>query len=262
MKYGDLTYEEIRDRARQDWLAIIPTGCTEQQGPHLPVDNDTWFVERVCNAASSKADADYGVQSLVLPTIPFGPTPEHRNYGAGYIDIPVELHDSLVLSTLESLTAQGFRKIVVWRGCGGHDLRETVKRFNETYNEQSRAFLPGHPYHEVWRRIADLSVPGGHADSFTTSIMLHLRPEAVRKDRIVDPEHEPVDWEDPDLDFANYSSTGVIGDPTHASAELGAKLWDAVVDEVAATLRSIASCPETVPSVDVDKLHFLRRSKA
>ena len=261
MKYGDLTFEEIGDRAHQDWLVIIPTGCTEQQGPHLPVDNDTWFVEQVCNAASSKADADYGVQSLVLPTIPFGPTPEHRNYGAGCIDIPVELHDSLVLSTLESLAAQGFSKIVVWRGCGGHDLRETVKRFNETYNEQSRAFLPGHPYHEVWCRIADPSVPGGHADSFTTSIMLHLRPEAVRTGRIVDPDHKPVDWEDPDLDFANYSSTGVIGDPTHACAELGARLWEAVVDDVAETLHSIANCPEHRDSVDGDKLHFLRRSK-
>ena len=147
MKYGDLTYEEIRDRAHQDWLVIIPTGCTEQQGPHLPVDIDTWFVEQVCNAASAKADADFGVPSLVLPTIPFGPTPEHRNYGAGYIDIPVELHDSLVLSTLESLAGQGFHRIVVWRGCGGHDLRETVQSFNETFDGRSRAFLPGHPYH-------------------------------------------------------------------------------------------------------------------
>ena len=149
----------------------------------------------------------------------------------------------------------------MWRGCGGHDLRETVKRFNESYDGQSRAFLPGLPYHDIWCRTSDPSIPGGHADSFTTSIMLHLRPEAVRKDKIVDPEHNPVDWEDPDLDFANYSSTGVIGDPTHASAELGAKLWEAVVDEVAETLHSITIHHELGDSVDVDKLHFLRRSK-
>ena len=130
MKYGDLTYEEIRDAASQGCLAIVPTGCTEQQGPHLPVD--------------------FGVQSLVVPAIPFAPTPEHRNYGAGYIDIPVDLHDALVLATLASLAEQGFRRIVVWRGCGGHDLRETVKRFNETWNGQSKAFLPGLPYHNVW----------------------------------------------------------------------------------------------------------------
>ena len=261
MKFGDLTYEEIHDRARRGWIAVVPTGCTEQQGPHLPVDTDTWFVERLCNAASEKAAADHGVRSLVLPAIPFGPTPEHRNYGAGYVDVPVELHESLVLTTLTSLARQGFRKIVVWRGCGSHDLRETINRFNQEFVGQAEAFLPGHPYHKVWCRIADPSVPGGHADSFTTSVMLHLRPEAVRKELIVDPEHEPVDWEDPALDFAEYSSTGVIGDPTHASADLGLRLWEAVVDEVAATLSTIASSPEFGKLVDADKLHFLRQSK-
>ena len=70
-----------------------------------------------------------------------------------------------------------------------------------------------------------------------------------------------MDWEDPELNFANYSSTGVIGDPTHACAELGSRLWDAVVNEVAETLRSIANCPGHRDSVDGDKLHFLRRSK-
>ena len=29
MKYGDLTYEEIREKAGQGWLAIVPAGCTE-----------------------------------------------------------------------------------------------------------------------------------------------------------------------------------------------------------------------------------------
>ncbi len=260
MKFGDLTYEEILTRVRRGCLAIIPTGCTEQQGLHLPVDTDTWFVEQLCNAASEKADADHGVGSLVLPAIPFGPTPEHRNCGAGYIDVPTELHCALVLSALTSLAEQGFRKIVVWRGCGGHDLRETVQRFNKVFHGRSQAYLPGHPYHEIWCRISDPSIPGGHADSFITSITLHLRPEVVRKKRIVDPKHKPVDWEDPKLDFADYSSTGVIGDPTHANTELGARLWEAVIDEMVATLRSIANDIENTDLVDTDKLHFLKQS--
>ncbi len=33
-----------------------------------------------------------------------------------------------------------------------------------------------------------------------------------------------VNWDDPHLDFTQYSDTGVIGDATRASAELG---WDA-----------------------------------
>ncbi len=240
MRFGDLTYLEIRERARDGWLAVVPTGCTEQRGPHLPVDFDTRFVEPVVLAAAEKAAQDYGVYSLVLPAMPFGPTPEHRNYGSGYIHVPVELHDALVISVLVSLAEQGFRRIAVWRGCGGHDLRDVVDRFNQSQRGKARAFLPALPYHDLWCRIGDPSVPGGHADSFATSIALYLRPEAVRVDQITDPQHGPVDWDDPDLDFAQYSSTGVIGDPTHASAELGARLWAAVVETVALALKAIA----------------------
>jgi creatinine amidohydrolase len=52
-----------------------------------------------------------------------------------------------------------------------------------------------------------------------------------------------VDREHPDLNFARYSSTGVIGDPTHASAELGAKLWPEVVEAVALTLKAAVEAP-------------------
>jgi len=116
MRFGDLTYEEIRERAKQGWLAIVPTGCTEQQGPHLPVDFDAWIVGTVCLAAAKRAGAKHGVNALVLPAIPFGPTPEHRGYGSGYIHLPQELHEAVVSSVLDSLVEQGFRCIVVWCG--------------------------------------------------------------------------------------------------------------------------------------------------
>jgi creatinine amidohydrolase len=260
MRYGDLTYEEIHGRAGTGSLAIVPTGCTEQQGPHLPVDFDTFFVEQICLSASDTAARLFGVQSLVLPALPFGPTPEHRNYGYGYVDIPVELHNALVFATLASLAEQGFQRIVVWRGCGGHDLRDAVNRFNDEYKGKSETFLPGLPYNDIWCRIGDPSVPGGHADSFSTSIALHLRPESVRTDKIVDPGHGEIDWQDPEIDFTTYSSTGVIGNPTQASAALGAQLWEAVVEEAAAKLRSIAENNQTSDAVDSDRLHFLRRS--
>jgi creatinine amidohydrolase len=55
MRYGDLTYLEIRDRTAAGSLAIVPTGCTEQQGPHLPVDFDTWLAETICLAGAQRA---------------------------------------------------------------------------------------------------------------------------------------------------------------------------------------------------------------
>ena len=243
MQFGSLTFREIAERAAAGCIAILPTGCTEQQGPHLPVDFDTWLAENVCQAAAERALVAHSVSALVLPAMPFGPTPEHRGYGSGYIDVPQEVHEALVRGALGSLADQGFRQIVVWRGCGQHALGDVVERFNLAHVGRSRAIQPDFPYHDIWCRVADPAIPGGHADSFATSISLHLRPESVRVDKIVDPGHEPVDWHDPNLDFVRYSTTGVIGDPTHATAELGARLWEAVVEAVALTLKDISETP-------------------
>ena len=242
MRFGDLTYEEIRARAGAGWLAIVPTGCTEQQGPHLPVDLDTWLAETVCLAAAQRAAEQHGVKALVLPALPFGPTPEHRNYGSGYVDLPQALHEGVVASVLRSLAEQGFRRIVVWRGCGQHRLDGVVARFNRTWSGRARAFLPGLPYAQIWEKVAP-GIPGGHADSFTTSLALHLRPDAVRIDCIPPPEIEAVDWDDPNLDFAAYSASGVIGDATRASRELGARVWEMVLERVALTFRKVTGTP-------------------
>jgi creatinine amidohydrolase len=172
--------------------------------------------------------------------LPYGPTPEHRNFGSGFIDLPQPLHEAVVESVLESLVGQGFRRIVIWRGCGQHELINVVGRFNVIHNGESKVFQPDLPYHDLWCSIGDKTVPGGHADSFMTSLALFLRPDAVRKHLISNPVNDPVDWEDSSLDFARYSRTGVIGDPTHASAELGARLWAGAVEAVANILVDIA----------------------
>ncbi len=243
MKFGDQTYQEIRAAAERGAVAIVPTGCTEQQGPHLPVDFDTWFAEQLCIAASTSVRQTHAIESLVLPALPFGPTPEHRNYGSGYIDLPQELHEAVLLKVLESLAEQGFRQIIIWRGCGQHDLRRIVGQFNASFRGRAKAYHPEQPYSAIWERVGRADVPGGHADSFATSIALHLRPQSVRKEMIPEPETADIDWGDPMLDFAAYSSTGVIGDPTAASAELGARLWQELVGEVSDIISEVARDP-------------------
>jgi creatinine amidohydrolase len=141
---------------------------------------------------------------------------------------------------LDSLVEQGFQRVMIWRGCGQHDLTGVVDWFNETYGEQARVIQPTIPYHEIWCRLSDGSIPGGHVDSFTTSISLYKRVNTVRKEQIFDPESKPVDWNDSELDFSRYSDTGVIGDPTYASAELGAKLWQQAVEEISKVIKNLA----------------------
>jgi creatinine amidohydrolase len=97
----------------------------------------------------------------VLPALPFGPTLEHRSFGAGSIDLPTAVHAAVLEAVLVSLATQGFQRILIWRGCGGHELRTMVEQFNLRQQGRARAFLPALPYHAIWCRLADPSVAVG-----------------------------------------------------------------------------------------------------
>lgn len=237
MRFTELTYREIAALASEGAIAVLPTGCTEQQGPHLGVGFDSWFAEEICVAASDFV----GAPVLVLPALPFGPTPEHRGFGAGFIDLPVEVQESVVDAVLRSLADQGFRTIVVWRGCGEHDLSGVVDRFNAANVERARVYLPELPYHAIWCEIADPSILGGHADSFTTSIALYRHPELVRRAEIPSDVSAQPDWTAEQQDFTKVSSTGVVGDARHATGALGERVWDACVASIARTFDAIAA---------------------
>lgn len=239
-EYGKLTYLEIKEKVDEGYMAVLPTGCTEQQGPHTSVDFDTWLASELSISAAVRANEKYGAKYLVVPTIPYGPTPEHRNYGYGFIDIPQDVYEGLIYSVLKSLAQQGFRKIVIFRGCGGHHLNNVAERFNNDFKGVSVANIPHYPFYDVWCKYGDPNLPGGHADSFTTSLALFKRKETVREDKIYNPYSEEPDWADPNLDFSKYSKTGVIGDPTQATEELGEKLWNSTVEAVADTFRDVA----------------------
>ena len=138
MEFGKRTYTEIKDAAQSNWIIIIPTGCTEQQGLHLPVDFDTWLADNLCISASALAAERFNVDSLVLPAMPFGPTPEHLGFGSGYINISQELHESIYREVLQSLTDQGFKRILIWQGCGQHQLAPMTERFIQNVPDVKR----------------------------------------------------------------------------------------------------------------------------
>jgi hypothetical protein len=77
--------------ARNGALVILPCGCTEQHAWHLPVDTDTYQVERLCHDAAQRAGEQHGLQVLVLPRCPS----EQRSSTTRY---PPHPRDSSLLS--------------------------------------------------------------------------------------------------------------------------------------------------------------------
>lgn len=237
MRFGDLTYEQIREHAVSGAVVFVPLGCTEQQGPHLPVDFDTMMVTAMALAIADRVEETTSRIVLVLPTVPFGPTPEHAGFGAGYVNLRQTTHEAIARDVLDSIAAQGFETIVIWRGCGQHDLTTVVAEFNETA-AGARAWQPMCDYPRISDEAFGRRVAGGHADSFATSICMLLRPEAVREGRIAMPVQKPFTWSD-QVDFSAISDNGVVGDPTAASREAGGRLWDLIVEEGARITRDI-----------------------
>src|SRR5690606_24424428 len=84
----------------------------------------------------------------------------------------------------------------------------------------------------------------GHACEVETSMMLHLRPDLVRRDRIAE---EPPDTGPAGLnwarDFSRRSRQGAIGPPEHADADRGRAMLEAIVERVVATADEILRLP-------------------
>src|SRR5687767_5709654 len=88
--WGEHTSPAIAEAADANALVLLPCGCTEQHAWHLPVDTDTYQVERLCRQGAELASQTHGVRVLVLPALPFGPASEHHGL-AGTISLSNEL---------------------------------------------------------------------------------------------------------------------------------------------------------------------------
>lgn len=248
VRWGELTGEEIAAAAARDAMAIIPLGCTEQHAHHLPTDTDTYQVERLAVGAASEARDRHGVECLVLPTLPFGPTAEHVGF-VGAIDLPSEVYVTVVKCLVRSVIESGFARIGVLTGCGGHwvvpgalwDAKADARRAGrEVRIHLLRAEADMHAAQE--RHFP--GTPRGHAAVMETAMCLAGRPDLVRRDRIVAPTLDRFVERYRDggeiFLFDEVTDTGGLGDASAATATGGEAVWADLVAGLAGRLKLIA----------------------
>ena len=78
MLLNELTRGELNQIAPEA-VVVLPTGATEQHGPHLPVGTDTFAVEAVARGAVA-ALADR-MPVLMAPVLPYGSSHHHLSFG-------------------------------------------------------------------------------------------------------------------------------------------------------------------------------------
>ena len=208
-------------------LVLVPVGSTEQHGPHLPLDTDSVIADAVahrCAESLAREGADEPV--AVAPVVTYGASGEHQAF-RGTCSIGTEALRAVTVELVRSIRTWAERVVLV-NGHGGNvpALRAAVT--------QLRA--EGHAV--AWASCAarDSGRPGdAHAGFTETSLMLHLRPRAVRLERAEPGTTAPLEQLLPRLvadGVAAVSVNGVLGDPTGASAADGARLFAEMAADV------------------------------
>ena len=236
-RYQRLTWEEMNEALAAQKVVVLPTGSTEQHGPHLPLDVDAFLVESVCLELGRRAPE----RVLVLPPVSFGLNRHHIDF-PGTIHIEPEVFIAFCLNITKSVAYHGFQKILIVNGHGSNTpLVDLVARKTVLTTQSLCAAVNYYSLGvEAFDRVKQTPVMA-HADEFETSLYLYLAPERVRMERAVAGndvmgKYMSSDSTSPFVRFNDYwsrwTATGVHGDPTAATPEKGQVIWEAVLSRL------------------------------
>jgi creatinine amidohydrolase len=112
MRVRDLNWMQLESYLERDDRIVLPLGSTEQHA-YLSLETDNILAERV----SVEAAEPLGVP--VLPVLAYGITPLFAAY-PGSPSLSAETYLRVVRELLDSLFAQGFRRVLLVNGHGGN----------------------------------------------------------------------------------------------------------------------------------------------
>jgi creatinine amidohydrolase/Fe(II)-dependent formamide hydrolase-like protein len=231
---GELTWPEAERRLAEVDLALLPVGAVEQHGPHLPLDTDAFDADYL---ARRVAEACSDPKPLVLPLLPYGVSYHHDDF-KGTISVGNESLSKMVYDIGMACARNGITKLVIVNGHGGNS--PTLQFAAQMINRDAHIFVAVDTGETSDVDLAELCETEGdvHAGEFETSTSLAIRPDLVRMDRAEAfvPEfssrylnfsaRRSIEWYAQTL---KISPTGVLGDPTRASADKGRRMWEIMV---------------------------------
>lgn len=225
------TSPEIAARAPR--FALIPVGAFEQHGPHLPLTTDTLIAQAVGQAVCERGNG------LLVSPITVSCSHEHAGF-PGTVSVSATTLALQVRDMTVALEEAGFELVVLLNCHGGNYVLSNVAQ--ELNQHRPRLLLlPSRQHWEV--ALAHAGVESSlsadmHGGEIETSILLHVLPQAVRTDLICD--HAALNR--PLLTFhgmKHYTESGVIGFPSHATAEKGRLLLEALSRQLAQEIHQV-----------------------
>ncbi len=260
----ELSWPQAQTAIEAGAIAVLPVGSLEQHGRHLAINTDNVLGDAVAEAAVRGA-ALRGVPVLLCPPLHYGYTMHNMDF-PGTMTLRTETLLAVGVDLVTSLVHHGCRKIVLLNSHGSNwsilDLisRQVMNRHPEVL---VAAIFPIKMAAAELEALREAKQTGGmsHGCELETSLMLHLRPELVEMDKAVYDVSQPDSrfyWRDilrgsrgvALADLTRHASrTGLVGDPTVATAEKGRRFFDLIV---AATIEFLVEFSQREVDVTLD----------
>ncbi len=243
MKLAELHWPEVQRLEREKIVVIAPVGSMEQHGPHLPFQVDTFVASRLAEDLETAMP-----EVLILPPLWSGVSAHHMDF-PGSITVRAKVFIDLLHDVCASLHHHGFRRIVLLNGHGGN--RSSLEVLGQELFVELGLTVNTLAY---WDLVPDLvkslkkspSKGMGHSGELETSLMLHLAPHLVSQEDIplgIMGIHEegPIEGIKRYVNMKDHSKEGVIGNPSAASAEIGARLYQGALDALRKAITALQS---------------------
>jgi len=231
---AELTWPEAERRLAEVDIALLPVGAIEQHGYHLPLDTDAFDADYICREVARRCSAP---RPLVLPLIPYGVSYHHQDF-PGTLSVGPDTLARFVYEVGMSAAHNGISKLLIVNGHGGN--MATLQYAAQMINRDAHIFTcvdTGETSDADINRLAETK-SDVHAGEIETSTSLATRPELVDVTRL---EKFVPRFSSQYLDFSSeygvewyahtsrLSPSGVLGDPTKASAEKGREMMEAMI---------------------------------
>jgi creatinine amidohydrolase len=191
-KLEEMTIDEVRDFQAE--VAVFPLGSTEPHGPHLAYGTDTVIASGGAGAAVREANSR-GARVLELPCLPIGNNVNFKAYPLA-CRIRVETLEAVLCDMADFLREEAIRKLVFLNAHGGNvaALQAALRRIHDRH--AGELFACGCSISAFRKRGSPevFNDHSPHAGDYETSLVLHLAPGLVRRERSV-----PTAMVEPDL---------------------------------------------------------------
>lgn len=244
-KWHELTGPEVASLAERTNVAILPIGCVEMHGPHLPTGTDAFQAEGMAELIVEREPA------IIMPTLYTNINDEMTRY-PGTIAISPELMARLYEELCCEAARNGFTKIVFLISHGGS---EDVTRFvHHSFLHRRLHEQLGFTVFDLWyysfinqaEFLESSPEKQGHGGEMEASLVLRFRPELVHLERLKPlpegdapyyPKTVSHTWYT--IDWIRQVPEGYHGEPQLASAAKGARLAEVAADACAEVIRRI-----------------------